>query len=109
MNAAAGMVITQAQTIRLARPQRTAWTRRADDSLVQGIGAALLQPNLPQRAGGGNLKLWVAGRPVVAGFSPVRGSEPGAVKTGWLVMVVALVMILKYVLMENAYKVIALH
>ena len=25
-----GMVITQAQTIRLARPERTAWTRRAD-------------------------------------------------------------------------------
>lgn len=65
--------------------QRT--SLRADDSLVQGIGAALQQPNLPQRAGGGNLKLWVAGRPVVAGFSPVRGSEPGAVKTGWLVMV----------------------
>ncbi len=59
----------------------------ADDALVHRIGAALQQPTLAHSAGGGNLKLWVAGQPVAVGVSPVRNSAPGAETVGWLVMV----------------------
>lgn len=62
-------------------------TLHEDDSLVRSIQSALVQTAVRQRAGGGNLQLWVDGRPMVAGFSPVRGHEPGAVSAGWLVLV----------------------
>ena len=60
---------------------------RADDDVVQSIRLALLDSARMQRVGGGNLKLWVSDKPMVAGFSPVRGIDPGAVNVGWLVMV----------------------
>jgi len=60
---------------------------RDDTALVQSVSTALLKPELMALQKGGNLKLWVDGKPVVVAFSHIRGRDPAAQKVGWLVMI----------------------
>jgi diguanylate cyclase (GGDEF)-like protein len=62
-------------------------TLSPDSELVRSIQVALMQPSAQGLRAGGNLKLWVNGKPMLAGISHVRGSAAGSPNVGWLVMV----------------------
>lgn len=62
-------------------------TLSSDSNLVHSIQAALMTPAAQNLHLGGNLKLMVDGRPVLAGFCHVRGSDAAAANVGWLVLV----------------------
>ncbi len=62
-------------------------TLSAESELVRSIQAALMQPSAQGLRAGGNLKLLVNGKPMLAGISHVRGSAAGSPNVGWLVMV----------------------
>ncbi len=62
----------------------------ANSNLVKGIQAALMQPKAQSVRSGGNLKLLIDGKPMLVGFSYVRGRASASPNVGWLVMVRAL-------------------
>ena len=62
-------------------------TLSSDSELVHSIQAALKTPAAQALHLGGNLKLMVDGKPILAGFCHVRGSDAAAANVGWLVLV----------------------
>ena len=62
-------------------------TLSSDSELVRSLQAALMTPAAQALHLGGNLKLMVGGKPILAGFCHVRGSDASAANVGWLVLV----------------------